>query len=47
MTGFPDAAAWRKACTAGAVLGAWAGPWAVCFAIGSGSDTAIFNFAEG
>jgi hypothetical protein len=47
MTGFPDAAAWRKACTADAVLGTWAGPWAVCFAIRSGSDTAIFNFAEG
>src|SRR5947207_2971436 len=47
MTGFPDAAVWRKACTADAVLGTWAGPWAVCFAIRSGSDTAIFNFAEG
>jgi len=47
MTGFPDAAAWRAACTADAVLGTWAGPWAVCFAIRSGSDTTIFNFVEG
>ena len=47
MTGFPDAAAWRKACAADAVLGTWAGPWAVCFAITSGNDTTVFNLVEG
>ena len=47
MTGFPNATAWRKACAADAVLGSWVGPWAVCFAVRSGSDTTIFNFLEG
>ncbi len=47
MTGFPDAAVWREACAADAVLGNWAGPWAVCFAIASGRGTTVFNFAEG
>jgi len=46
MTGFPNADVWRKACTADAVLGTWAGPWGVCFAIRSGSDTTDFNFVE-
>ena len=46
MTGFPNAFAWRAACAADAVLATWAGPWAVCFAIKSGSDATIFNFVE-
>jgi hypothetical protein len=46
MTGFPNAAAWRKACAADAVLGTWAGPWSTCFAILSGGDTTIFNFVK-
>jgi hypothetical protein len=47
MTGFPNAFAWRAACAADAVLATWAGPWALCFAIKSGSDATIFNFVEG
>src|SRR5580700_7803848 len=47
MTGFPNADVWRKACTADAVLGTWVGPWGVCFAIRSGSDTTVFTFVEG
>jgi hypothetical protein len=47
MTGFPNAFAWRAACVADAVLATWARPWAVCFAIKSGSDATIFNFVEG
>jgi hypothetical protein len=47
MTAFPNAAEWRKACAADAVLATWVGPWAVCFAIRSGNDTTIFNFVEG
>ena len=47
MTGFPNAFAWRAACAADAVLTTWAGPWAVCFAIKSGSDATIFKFVEG
>ncbi len=47
MTGLPNTTAWRKACAADAVLATWAGPWAVCFAVRSGSDTAIFNVVEG
>ena len=47
MTGFPDAADWRAGCAADAVLGTWAGPWSVCFAVTSGSDTTIFNFVDG
>ena len=47
MAAFPDASCWRKACAADAVLGTWAGPWTVCFAIRSGSDTTVFNFVEG
>ncbi|MGA8398615.1 MAG: helix-hairpin-helix domain-containing protein [Stellaceae bacterium] len=34
MTGFPDAAAWRDACAADAVLGTWAGPWPTCKMVG-------------
>ena len=47
MTHFPSGAAWRDACATDPVLGAWAGPWAACFGITSGSDTTIFNFADG
>jgi len=47
MTGFPNAFAWRAACAADGVLATCAGPWAVCFAIKSGSDATIFNFVEG
>src|SRR5262249_44053069 len=47
MTAFPDAVAWRAACAADAVLGTWAGPWGVCFAVKSGGDTTAFNFTEG
>jgi len=46
MTGFPNAFAWRAACAADAVLATWAGPWAVCFAIKSGSDATVFDFVE-
>ena len=45
--GIHSITAWREACAADAVLGTWAGPWAVCFAVRSGSDTTIFNFVEG
>jgi hypothetical protein len=47
MTAFPDGSSWRKACAADAVLGTWGGPWGVCFAIRSGSDTTVFNLVEG
>src|SRR5271170_5281908 len=47
MTGFPSTTAWRGACAADTVLGVWAGPWAACFAVTSGSDTTVFNFVEG
>ena len=47
MTAFPDGSSWRKACAVDAVLGTWAGPWAVCFAIRSGNDATVFNFVEG
>ena len=46
MTGFPNAFAWRAACAADAVLATWVGPWAVCFAIKSGSDETVFDFVE-
>jgi hypothetical protein len=39
MIRFPDARAWRGACTTDAVLSAWAGPWAICFAVRSEDDT--------
>ena len=47
MTRFPYADAWRKACAADAVLGTWAGPWAICFAVTSGNYTTIFSFVDG
>ena len=47
MTGFPNATDWRAVCASDAVLGTWAGPWSVCFAVTSGSDTTIFNLIEG
>ena len=47
MSLFPDAAAWRAACAADAVLAAWAGPWSVCFAIASGADTTVFGLVDG
>jgi hypothetical protein len=30
-----------------AVLGIWAGPWAICFAVTSRNHTTIFNFVVG
>jgi pimeloyl-ACP methyl ester carboxylesterase len=47
MSTFPDAATWRAACVGDASLAAWAGPWSVCFAIASGSDTTVFSLADG
>ena len=47
MTGFPDAASWRHACTGDASLAAWAGAWSVCFAIASGGERTVFNLVEG
>jgi hypothetical protein len=47
MTDFPNGAAWRDACASDAVLATWAGPWAACFGIISGSETASFNFVKG
>ncbi|MGE5271868.1 MAG: hypothetical protein ACM3JG_19580, partial [Thiohalocapsa sp.] len=47
MNGFLNAAAWRAACAADAVLSTWAGPWAVSFAVASGNDITVFDFAEG
>ena len=47
MNIFPDAAPWRSACTGDATLAAWAGPWSVCFAIATGTDTTVFRFENG
>jgi pimeloyl-ACP methyl ester carboxylesterase len=47
MTVFPDAASWRQVCAGDATLAAWAGPWSVCFAIASGTDTTVFNVMDG
>jgi pimeloyl-ACP methyl ester carboxylesterase len=47
MSPFPDAAAWRAACTADASLAAWEGPWSVCFAVASDADTTVFVIADG
>lgn len=47
MTTFPASAAWIAACTDDASLAAWAGDWAVCFAIGSGTKTWVFRFEAG
>lgn len=47
MTGFPDAASWRHACTGDASLAAWDGAWSVCFAIESGGDRIVFNLIDG
>ena len=47
MTRFPNADAWRQACAADAVLGTWAGPWTISFAVTSGNHTTIFNFVDG
>jgi pimeloyl-ACP methyl ester carboxylesterase len=47
MSRFPDAAAWRAACTDDVSLAAWAGPWSVCFAIASGAETTVFRLADG
>src|SRR5947199_1074318 len=47
MTQFPNADAWRQAGAADAVLGTWAGPWTISFAVTSGNHTTIFNFGDG
>jgi pimeloyl-ACP methyl ester carboxylesterase len=47
MSMFPDAAPWRAACDNDASLAAFTGAWSMCFAITRGSDTTVFNFAEG
>lgn len=39
--------AWRAACTADAVLAAWAGPWDACFAIRSDAEEINFSFVAG
>jgi pimeloyl-ACP methyl ester carboxylesterase len=44
---FPDIASWREACAGDATLAAWAGPWAVSFAIASGADTSVFSLVDG
>jgi len=44
---FPDADAWRAACADDAVLAAWAGPWALCFAVASDSAVTTFSLVEG
>jgi pimeloyl-ACP methyl ester carboxylesterase len=47
MSTFPEATSWREACTNDASLTAWAGPWSICFAIASGTDTTVFNLQDG
>ena len=47
MTVFPDAAAWRNACAADAVLITWAGPWNACFAIACDGEATVFELIEG
>jgi pimeloyl-ACP methyl ester carboxylesterase len=51
MISFPiggaGAEAWRVACEADAVLGAWAGPWSVCFAVRSDEREEKFSFVDG
>jgi pimeloyl-ACP methyl ester carboxylesterase len=47
MSRFPDIAAWRDACAHDAVMAAWAGPWSVCFAIGSDGESFVFTLADG
>ncbi|HEX4365488.1 MAG TPA: alpha/beta hydrolase [Rhodopila sp.] len=47
MSTFPEAAAWREACVGDASLTAWAGPWSVCFAIASGTNTTVFRLDDG
>ena len=47
MTEFPDDATWRSACNGDPSLGAWAGPWSVCFAIESGTRRTVFSLSEG
>lgn len=47
MSGFPDAAAWRSACSGDSVLDAWAGPWTACFAIESDGHATVFNLVDG
>ena len=47
MTGFPDPAAWRRACGDDAVLAAWAGPWSLCFAVESDGAANVFALHDG
>jgi pimeloyl-ACP methyl ester carboxylesterase len=47
MSTFPEASAWRQACTNDASLTAWAGPWSVCFAIASTAKITVFNLEDG
>ena len=47
MSQFPSEAAWHRACAADAVLAAWAGPWAVDFAVASGDEATAFRFVDG
>jgi pimeloyl-ACP methyl ester carboxylesterase len=47
VTRFPDAATWRDACAADAVMAGWSGSWSVCFAIQSGETTTVFSLVDG
>ena len=47
MSTFPAIAAWRAACMQDAVLGVWAGPWSVCFAVQSDADVSTFLLQDG
>jgi pimeloyl-ACP methyl ester carboxylesterase len=47
MSAFPEASLWRSACAGDASLAAWAGPWSVCFAVASGSDSTVFRLEDG
>jgi pimeloyl-ACP methyl ester carboxylesterase len=40
-------ARWRQACLEDAVLGSWAGPWSLRFALASGERRAVFAFRDG
>ena len=47
MNMFPDAAVWRDACAADAVLTTWAGPWSACFAVACDETATIFGMIDG
>jgi pimeloyl-ACP methyl ester carboxylesterase len=47
MTTFPDIAKWRAACADDSVLRAFAGPWALCFAVQVDDAAYVFALKDG